>query len=1494
MISEQFQRALAQVPFMFERDFYVSQIGRDLDQTEAIRHYIEDGEREGLKPAYGFDPPYVAAQLRARGHEPGSSVLLEYLARSDLDLDPHPLFDSRYYRSSVRGEVDETSDLVDFAQRRALGETRISPHPLFDADFYCDRYGDITCLGIDAFQHYLTEGERAGFQPHPLFDLKYWRAALTELGVEIQCAAALSDYVSRRETWMASPYPLFDPAYFAGQLRGRGLVPDARRPPLADLMIRKPAMAPHYLFDPDHYLRQVEIAGDPIVGHPLRHYAANPRPSRFNPHPLFDEEFYSVQVPEAASDPAAHYLATGWREGRDPSPLFSVKHYKAVSAEARRWTGDPIAHYLERGGAEGIDPHPLFDSQRYRAQVPQAVAAPLVHYVRDWLERGVPCPPWGTNFERRRAEAPVARPYDVVVVSHELTLTGAPLILLRIVVQLSRRFGLRVLTLAANGGPLREAFAEWSDVVDLTEPLALGVDEDAMVQWLGNSLGRENRPRLAIVNTACAPRLGAALDSAAIPTITLVHELASAFPREDFRLIFEASRFVVFPARYVLEEAHRTHPLPEEKSVVIPQGLLDPEFGEGDAGEARQKLLDEIGAPDDAFVVLGCGTLDLRKGVDVFARAAAAANRLSPGASPGRPLYFVWIGGGPTHPHSPAWYAQQDIARAGLSDRVIFLGPRPEPQSYFLGCDAFALTSRMDPFPCVVHEAMACGKPVIAFANSGGAPEALDEDSGVVVPYGDADALARALRELADDPARAAALGDRARRRVHETYRFPEYVEKILETASERADVAFESRAVAWDRGRVIFTLADARPNSRSTFVMRLSRALSARGFRSEVVFTSSDARTSEFTPPPGVQCRWLDWRSRDRPTFLEITGLLVDGLRAAAPAVFVHGTDLAGSAIAPVTPSRVGSLGLVFDDRPESLEQAVRLGRYWQKFVVTPRADTALRKAIPELARRAVFIGAGAPSSPPPSLPVGEGPPRFACALSARSADGWTDFARQFADASGSEAPAYVLLIPHPPRQSRMLQAALSVWIGRGLVQLVSAANFDDFLAALAGCEALIVSSDAPMPVEISETMRMGLATLFVPQGAGVRSPRELKDGWNGFRLDAANPERARAVLGELARAPERLAAMQHAARMSVAEAFSDWDGVVDRYAETLEEMLEALRAGRYRRLDPPLPHPRFGGLSFPPSLRLNPDADFAPLEGQGSDTAPVWTHFGWKEAIGVAGSNAVETPVAEPGGQGFEIPVSASEGRLMVRLEVNATEAGEISIQSRTDMEDDFDPVTEFKAPLRAGRNEIKAHIRRPGRVEAIRMNYDGPKDLLHLRSAQVFVRANGGEEPTPALPPGIVADCAVRGEGDQYLAGSWYPAEETLRWSRASGGEMSFLAEFPDRAELRLWTLCRVTGTQALGAIPVRVRMRDGAQIALWMFPDENWRLQSVRLAPPLRGHARPLRLQLARDSTPSPHELGLAPDGRELGVAVRAFGLFPLETPELQVASTFAGL
>jgi glycosyltransferase involved in cell wall biosynthesis len=70
-------------------------------------------------------------------------------------------------------------------------------------------------------------------------------------------------------------------------------------------------------------------------------------------------------------------------------------------------------------------------------------------------------------------------------------------------------------------------------------------------------------------------------------------------------------------------------------------------------------------------------------------------------------------------------------------------------------------------FPNAVGEAMACARPVVA-ADAGGTAELLghDGDTGLLVPPGDASALATAVRELLADPERRDRLGEAARRRI--------------------------------------------------------------------------------------------------------------------------------------------------------------------------------------------------------------------------------------------------------------------------------------------------------------------------------------------------------------------------------------------------------------------------------------------------------------------------------------------------------------------------------------------------------------------------------------------------------------------------------------------------------------------------------------------------------------------------------------------------------
>src|SRR5207237_517213 len=135
---------------------------------------------------------------------------------------------------------------------------------------------------------------------------------------------------------------------------------------------------------------------------------------------------------------------------------------------------------------------------------------------------------------------------------------------------------------------------------------------------------------------------------------------------------------------------------------------------------ARKQFRDELGLPESAFMVIACGTYLLRKGMDWF--VDVARKTLSQHAD-NKDIHFIWIGHGEDHSFSLYYYCNWDLLQYRVQDNVHFIGERVDLNPYFQGADLFLLTSRQDPFPCVVQNAMAAGLAVIAFDGAGGAPE---------------------------------------------------------------------------------------------------------------------------------------------------------------------------------------------------------------------------------------------------------------------------------------------------------------------------------------------------------------------------------------------------------------------------------------------------------------------------------------------------------------------------------------------------------------------------------------------------------------------------------------------------------------------------------------------------------------------------------------------------------------------------------------------------
>jgi glycosyltransferase involved in cell wall biosynthesis len=100
-------------------------------------------------------------------------------------------------------------------------------------------------------------------------------------------------------------------------------------------------------------------------------------------------------------------------------------------------------------------------------------------------------------------------------------------------------------------------------------------------------------------------------------------------------------------------------------------------------------------------------------------------------------------------------------------------------------CDVFALPSQVDTFGIVFLEAWLHGKPVIG-ANAGGIPDLVHhEENGLLVPFGEVDALATAIRRLLAEPVLATRLGAAGRQMVLQRYTWRQTYQTLMEVCGE-------------------------------------------------------------------------------------------------------------------------------------------------------------------------------------------------------------------------------------------------------------------------------------------------------------------------------------------------------------------------------------------------------------------------------------------------------------------------------------------------------------------------------------------------------------------------------------------------------------------------------------------------------------------------------------------------------------------------------------
>lgn len=385
-----------------------------------------------------------------------------------------------------------------------------------------------------------------------------------------------------------------------------------------------------------------------------------------------------------------------------------------------------------------------------------------------------------------------SRTKDILFVSHSAHRSGAPIILLDFLRWLRQNDDARFDVSLVEGGALLPEFRAIATTEVLRRPASLSsrvarrvVGRDKQIAAEDRRFARRVKARgydLVYVNTVVPRREILALAETGIPIICHVHELESAVTQwlgEEglSRVVPRVSHFIAASAG-VRDYLVSRWEVPASKVSVV-HSFATADLGAVDLSTARRELRSKLGLSDEDIVVGSCGTLDWRKGADLFVQIA----RLVAEGITVRKAHFIWLGADPSSLDYRRFL--YDVRACGLADTVTVLANRPNPAEVFAAMDIFALSSREDPFPLVMLEAASMQLPVVCFESSGGGPEFVGHDAGLMAPYLDVATFARHVISLAADPESRHAIGRAARRKVLDHYTIEQQAPKLRDVINE-------------------------------------------------------------------------------------------------------------------------------------------------------------------------------------------------------------------------------------------------------------------------------------------------------------------------------------------------------------------------------------------------------------------------------------------------------------------------------------------------------------------------------------------------------------------------------------------------------------------------------------------------------------------------------------------------------------------------------------
>ena len=406
---------------------------------------------------------------------------------------------------------------------------------------------------------------------------------------------------------------------------------------------------------------------------------------------LFDRKFYKehfLKDCDSNTDLVEHYVNKGWKLGYSPSFKFNNDAYLYIHQDLIKSDVSPIYNFLKNKGKESY----------FRINFDPVTDAALV-YPKLFQSNHK------SELESETTESSKALNKNILIVSHELSNTGAPMVMVELVVAL-KELGYNVVVLCPEDGPIREKLdnIKVQVIVDKYFSMKLHLQRKDLLDFLS---------QFSVVwfNTLAYAHYAQYIPNE-LKTMCWIHE-ANRFlddPPYDLEVLRKID-VLLSVSNYVLKSLQNHIDI---KSEVLYYGLDFNKF----KGEPSLKAID-----NNKITFLSVGTYYFRKGMDILVSYIDSLPKELK-----TQCRFVIVGkNGDT--------VEFDKEQLERNPELEILGElsHEETLQQILNCDVLVCLSRDDPLPTVITEATIYGKAVMCSENVGQYSLIKDQDTGFKV-----------------------------------------------------------------------------------------------------------------------------------------------------------------------------------------------------------------------------------------------------------------------------------------------------------------------------------------------------------------------------------------------------------------------------------------------------------------------------------------------------------------------------------------------------------------------------------------------------------------------------------------------------------------------------------------------------------------------------------------------------------------------------------------